>query len=279
METKDTDNVACIVKALTHDYILYFTNQGRVFQGRVWDTPQGTRTSKGKAVVNLITLRPEEKVTSILTYEAQAITENTNTSIFMATKKGTVKKTPFSDFANIKSKGIIAIKLEPDDELLWINLTDGNKYVIMISEKGKAIVFKESEVRETGRSTIGVRGMDIEKDDEIAAVDVFATEEFQKDLFVIGQNGVGKKTKLNLFKGQHRGGKGIKVASVDDKMGKIAFVQIINSEDTTVIITTTKGMVVKIPLSDIPSRSREAKGVILMRTKGDSGKVVSATLV
>lgn len=278
METKDSDNVTCIAKAMTHDYILYFTNQGRVFQDRVWEIPQGTRISKGKAIVNLLTLRPNEKVTSLHTYDAQAEI-NENTFILMSTKRGTVKKTPFSDFANIKSKGIIAIKLDEGDELLWINLTDGTKNVIMISEKGKAIVYKESEVRPTGRSSMGVRGMDIEKTDEIASVDVFGNAEFEKDLMVIGERGIGKKTKLSFFKGQHRGGKGIKVASVDEKMGDIAFVQIINPQDNTVIITSENGMVVKIPISDIPSRSRNAKGVILMRMKLKTDRVVSATLV
>lgn len=278
METKETDNVACIVKAMTHDFMLYFTNQGRVFQGRVWDIPQGTRTSKGKAIVNVLTLRPEEKVTSLLTYDGTSVT-NPNTYVLMSTKRGTIKKTPFSDFANIKSKGIIAIKLEESDELLWINLTDGQQNVIMVSEKGKAIVFKESEVRETGRSSIGVRGMEIDTNDEIASVDVFNNQEFNKNLIVIGDKGIGKKTQLSQFKGQHRGGKGVKIASVDEKMGEIAFVQIIGPEDTTVIITTEKGMVVKIPIEDIPSRSRTAKGVILMRMKGTGERVVSATMV
>ena len=278
METKETDNIANIVKAMMHDYILYFTNQGRVFQGRVWDIPQGTRISKGKAIVNLLTLRPEEKVTSILNFDAQ-VTPKDNTFILMSTKQGTVKKTPFVDFANIRSKGIIAINLDPGDELLWINLTDGKQNVIMTSESGKAIVFKEEEVRPTGRSSRGVRGMEIEKNDEISAADVFDNKDFDRFLLVIGQNGVGKKTQLSQFKGQHRGGKGVKVASVDEKMGRIAFVQIMNPEHTQLIITSEKGMVVKIPLKDIPSRSRNAKGVILMRVKEHAGKVVSATLV
>lgn len=279
METKDTDNVYYITTAKTHDHILFFSNQGRVFQTRVWEIPVGTRTSKGKAIVNVITLRPDEKVTSVLTYDAITVTKNKELSIFMITKKGTVKKTSFEDFANIRTNGIIAIKLDQGDELLWSHFTDGNKNVFLIAEKGKAIVFKEQEVRPTGRSSMGVRGMELLTDDAIASADVFNSGEFNKDILVIGEKGIGKKTKLSFFKGQHRGGKGVKITSVDEKIGKIGFVQIINPEDQTVIITSTHGQVVKIPLNSIPSRSRQAKGVILMRFARPHDQVVSATFI
>ncbi|QQG44032.1 MAG: DNA gyrase subunit A [Candidatus Roizmanbacteria bacterium] len=279
IETKDTDNVYYITTAMMHDYILFFSNQGRVFQTRVWEIPVGSRTSKGKALVNLITLRPDEKITSVLTYDATTVTDNENFSILMITKKGTVKKTPFKDFANIRSNGIIAIKLESGDELLWTHFANGAKNVILVAEKGKAIVFKEQEVRATGRSSMGVRGIEIEAGDEVAAADVFDDADFKKDIFVIGEKGIGKKSKLAFFKGQHRGGKGVKVTSVDEKIGKIAFVEIINPEDTTVIMTSAHGQVVKIPLESIPSRSRQAKGVILMRFTNKEDRVTSATFI
>ncbi|MFA5136857.1 MAG: DNA gyrase subunit A [Patescibacteria group bacterium] len=289
IETKETDNVYHITTAMTHDHVLFFTNQGRIFQNRVWDIPQGSRISKGKAIVNMLTLRPEEKVTSLLTFQSENGSQATSSDIkkidlkksfiFMATKHGTVKKTQFIDFANIRSNGIIAIRLEKDDELLWVKITDGNMNILLTTKNGKAIIFKEGEVRPTGRASIGVRGIDLEKDDEVASADVFANTEFKKNIFVIGKKGVGKKTNLSLFKGQHRGGKGVKVASVDEKIGKIVFVQIINPEDTTVIITSLHGQVVKIPLAAIPPRSRSAKGVILMRFSVKGDEVVSATLV
>ncbi len=279
METKDTDSVYIITTSMTHDYILYFTDQGRIFQTRVWDIPQGSRTSKGKAIVNLLTLRPDEKVTSILAYDQKTLDEAEGLFVQMSTKLGTVKKTPFSDFANIRSNGIIAIKLEANDSLLWVNMTDGKANVILTSRGGKAIVFKESEIRPTGRSSIGVKGMDLEATDHVTAADVFSDEEFKKDILVLGEKGIGKRTKLSLFKGQHRGGKGVKIASVDQKIGQICFVQIINPEKTTAIITSLKGQVVKIPLQDIPSRSRTAKGVILMRFSDKEERVVSAALV
>ena len=264
---------------MTHDSILFFTNMGRIFQNRVWDIPQGSRTSKGKAIVNLLTLRPDEKVTSLLTYQAAPVGSLIPNFVFMATKHGTVKKTPFADFANIRTNGIIAIRLEENDELLWVKLTDGNMNILLTTHQGKAIIFKESEVRPTGRASIGVRGIELKDGDEVASSDVFANADFKKNIFVIGKKGVGKKTNLSLFKGQHRGGKGVKVASVDEKIGQIIFVQIINPTDSTVIITSGHGQVVKIPLASIPPRSRSAKGVILMRFSQKGDEVVSATLV
>jgi len=277
METKDTDNVYQISSAMAHDYILFYTNQGRVFQTRVWEVPLGSRISKGKAMVNLLTLRPDEKVTSFLTYAASS--DLAKSFVLMCTKKGTVKKTKFTDFANIRTNGIIAIKLDEGDELLWVRISHGNDYVMLISSHGKAIIMNEAEIRATGRSSRGVRGMNLEKTDDVSAADVFAQAEFKKNLFVVGERGVGKKTSLSLFKGQHRGGKGVKVASMDEKIGQIAFAQIINDPEATVIITSSQGQVVKIPISSIPSRSRTAKGVILMRFSDKTDKVVSATFI
>lgn len=278
METKEADNISYIKSAMAHDWILFFSNMGRVFQTRVWEIPAGSRTSKGKAVQNVISLRPDEKVTSILTYD-KAIQKNADTYVVMSTKRGTVKKTSFDQFANIRTNGIIAINLDSGDELLWVNLTDGHHNVILTTHEGKTIIFKEGEIRSTGRSSRGVRGIATEKSDYVVAADTFANEEFKKDLFVVAERGIGKKSKLSLFKDQHRGGKGVKVASIDKKMGRISFVQIVNEDVTDVIITSHLGQVVKIPLKDIPSRSRSAKGVILMRFSNKQDHVGSAALV
>lgn len=288
IETKETDNVYYITTAMTHDYTLFFTNQGRMFQTRVWDIPVGSRISKGKAIVNLLALRPDETVTSVLTYGANGVATTSKQEqlaafskkfVLMCTKQGTVKKTTFEEFENIRSNGIIAIKLEEKDELLWVKMTDGKMNVIITTKHGKAIVFKEQEVRPTGRASIGVRGIELSEGDLVASAEVFTQEEFKKNIIVIGERGVGKKTNLALFKGQHRGGKGVKIASVDEKMGEICFVQIVNPEDTTIIMTSTSGQIVKIPLASIPPRSRTAKGVILMRFSDKADKVVSATLI
>lgn len=279
LERKETDNVQSILATMTHDYLLFFTNQGRIFKNRVWEIPQGTRQAKGKAVVNLINLRPEERITSLLSFSPDSEKEIEKLFILMATKKGTVKKTPFLEFANIRSNGIIAIKLETNDELIWSLITNGEKNTILVSKNGKAIVFKEAEIRPTGRSSIGVKGMDLEENDYICACDVFDNEAMKKNILVIGERGIGKKTPLSFFRGQHRGGKGVKIASVDEKMGKIAFAKIINDEKATVLITSALGQVVKIPINSIPLRSRSAKGVILMRFSQKDDRVISATFI
>lgn len=188
-------------------------------------------------------------------------------------------KTPFKDYANIRTNGIIAIRLEKNDELLLVKLADGKKNVILVTKTGKAIVFKEKEIRSTGRASIGVKGVDLALDNQVISADVFSDADFKKDIFVIGEKGVGKKTKLANFKGQHRGGKGVKIVSVDQKFGKIAFSKILSPDETTIIITSSLGQVVKIPLKSIPNRSRTAKGVILMRFSDRNDRVVSATFV
>lgn len=277
MDTKEADNVAYIKLAMTHDYILFFSNQGRVFQTRVWEIPAGTRTSKGKAVQNVIALRPDEKVTSMLSYDKASI--NAESQVVMSTQQGVVKKTAFDQFANIRANGIIAINLDAGDQLLWVNFTDGQHNVILTTHEGKTIIFKETEIRATGRSSRGVRGIAVEKKDYVVGADTFPNSDLKLDLFVIGEKGVGKRSKLSLFKDQHRGGKGVKVASVDDKMGRIAFVEIIEDKFTDVILTSQQGQVVKIALKDIPSRSRSAKGVILMRFNKSGDAVSTATFV
>lgn len=281
METKDTDNVYYITTAMTHDYMLFFSNQGRVFQTRVWDVPVGSRISKGKAIINLVALKPEEKITSILSYSTETMEKAKNMFVVMSTKYGTVKKSSFEDYVNIRTNGIIAIRLEKDDELLWVKLTDGTKNVILASKNGKAIVFKEKEIRSTGRASIGVKGMDLDAkvDQQIIAADVFSDAEFKKNILVLTERGIGKKTKLSNFKGQHRGGKGVKITSVNQKIGPVAFSEIIEPEDTIIIITSALGQIVKMDISNIPSRSRTAKGVILMRFSEKSDRIVSATSI
>lgn len=279
LERKETDNVQTILSAMTHDYLLFFTNQGRVFKNRVWEIPQGTRQAKGKALVNYLSLRPDEKITSLLSYSAKEIEEGRNLYILMVTKKGTVKKTLFEEFANIRSNGIIAIKLEKNDELIKSLITDGKNNVILVSAHGKAIIFKEEEVRPTGRSSMGVKGIELEQEDYLCSSDIFSQEKMVKNILVIGENGIGKKTPLSLFRGQHRGGKGVKIASVDEKLGKIAFAEIIEDEKKELIITSKFGQVVKIPINSIPKRSRTAKGVILMRFSKKDDAIASATFV
>ncbi len=273
MTTKDEDNVALIQTAQTHDSILFFSNAGKVYQTRVWEIPQGSRTSKGKALVNVIAMQPDEKVTSILTYNQES-TENDTTSIFMCTKLGTVKRTELKLFQNIKSNGIIAIKLTTGDELLWTKMTSENEHVVLASHNGKAINFTVTDVRPTGRSSQGVMGIRLDKNDSISSMDVYNRKE-DLSLLVLTENGIGKQTKINLFPSQKRGGKGVKIANIDSRTGQIAFSSIVNQDKETLVITSRQGQVVKIPLKGLPQLSRTAKGVILMRFGKDQDDAVA----
>lgn len=287
METKETDDVQNIIAAQTHDYVMYFTNTGRTFQTRVWDIPAGSRISKGKAIVNVITLRPDEKVTSILTFapdQAKArggadSAEIKDKYVVMFTKNGTIKKSEFVEYKNIRTNGMIAIRLDIGDELKWVMLTDGTANMMMVSNRGKAIMFPEKEVRSIGRSGMGVRGMDVEEGDNIAAAEIITKADMKKSIMVIGERGIGKRTAVSEFKDQHRGGKGVKVAAVDDKFGQVAFMGLIEPEHQDVVMTSSGGQVVKISLKEVPPRSRTAKGVILMRLKNKEEKIVGATLL
>lgn len=278
MDTNEEDDVYFITAAKTHDSILFFTNAGKVYQTRVWEIPAGSRTSKGKALINLINIGPDEKVTSVLTYSQDQAKSKEKQFILMSTRMGTVKKTLLADFANIRANGIIAIKLEKSDQLLWAMLTDNNKRIIFATKKGQSLACDEKDIRPTGRSSQGVIGMRLDTGDVITSMDIFEKDS-KFDLLVLSENGIGKRTPLKLFPVQKRGGKGVKIASLDARTGEIAFSGVVGAEVETLIITTQKGQVVKIPLSNIPKLSRAAKGVILMRFSKSDAKIAGATFV
>ncbi|MGB4966403.1 MAG: DNA gyrase C-terminal beta-propeller domain-containing protein, partial [Microgenomates group bacterium] len=278
MDTNEEDDVYFITAAKTHDSILFFTNAGKVYQTRVWEIPAGSRTSKGKALINLINIGPDEKVTSVLTYSQDQAKSKEKQFILMSTRMGTVKKTLLADFANIRANGIIAIKLEKTDQLLWAMLTDNNKRIIFATKKGQSLACDEKDIRSTGRSSQGVIGMRIASGDVITSMDIFEKDS-KFDLLVLSENGIGKRTPLKLFPVQKRGGKGVKIASLDARTGEIAFSGVVGPDVETLIITTQKGQVVKIPLSNIPKLSRAAKGVILMRFSKSDAKIAGATFV
>jgi len=279
MKTKESDDIFFITTAMAHDYMMFFTNTGRVFKTRVWEIPQGSRTSKGKAIVNLLNLKPDEHITSVQAFSQEDATKYEKASIIMITKRGQVKKTIFSDYSNIRSNGLIAIKLSANDELLASSLSGGNQHVMLVSRNGKAILFNEKEVRLTGRASMGVKGIDIASTDSVVSTATLTNDDLKKSLLVIGDKGVGKRVNMRHFRGQHRGGKGVKIAPAGNKIGMIAFSQIVQPEDKTVIITSQQGQVVKTPVNKIPSYSRSAKGVILMRFSKSHDKVVSCTFI
>lgn len=278
-ETREEDNVYIIRAAMTHDTVLYFSDMGKVYKTRVWDIPSGSRTSKGKAIVNLLPLEPNENITSILVFNEQDPESLKNLGILMCTRQGIVKQTQLDQFANIRSNGIIAIKLNNEDELLWAKMVEQNMHVILASKKGKAIVFDEKDVRATGRSSKGVIGIRLSKDDHITSMDVFKNSDTDNRLLVLTENGIGKSTKIKQFPVQKRGGKGVKIANLDSRTGDVAFSSMIDQTKETLVITSGKGQVVKIPVDGIPVLSRVAKGVILMRFNKQGDTVVSATFL
>jgi len=283
MTTKEEDEIKSLLAANTHDHILFFTNKGRVFQLRVWDLPEGSRQAKGQAIINLINIEQGETIQSILTLPAQ---KDPNIKyLFMVTKNGTVKKTEIEKFANIRSSGLIAIKLEAGDELSWAKTTSGNNHILLVSYEGKSIKFHEEDVRPTGRDTMGVRGIKLQKGDWVVGMEVLPSKIEQpkdkrkrvfKDILVVMENGIGKRTDISEFPLQNRGGQGVKVAEITPKTGKVMCSQLVTDEIEQVILTSKQAQIIKLPLRNIPRLGRATQGVILMRLDKNSKDTVAA---
>lgn len=277
MTTKEDDIIENILFSQTHDYILFFTNLGRVFQTRVFEIPESSRVAKGMAIANLIDIEQGETISAILTYDPKGRAKQK--FIFMATTKGEVKKTTLEEFANIRRRGIVAIKLAGKDSLSWVRFTKGDDEVLLVTQNGKIICFNESQVRSTGRSSMGVRGIKITADDSVVGMDVIAKGDKQAKLFVIAGNGLGKKTRVEEVKNQNRGGQGIRIQNITAKTGKIVFASVLPDTTKELIITSEKGQVVRLDVNSIPLLSRNAQGVILMRFSKTNDKVASATYI
>ncbi len=274
MNVKDEDGIAHIRYAQTHDNIIFFTNKGKAYQLRAFEIAESSRTSKGSAVVNLLNIEQGEKVESFLVLDKTLKTGN----IFLTTRNGTVKKSKLSEFDNIRKNGMIAIKLDKGDELVWSNITDGKNEVLIVTRHGKAIKFEESAVRPMGRATRGVRGIKIDSTDQVIGMAVVSKED-KLNFLAIMENGLGKKTAVGQFPLQGRGGQGVKVAKVTPKTGQVVIAQIIPANCEEVIITSKKGQIVKLTAESIPKLSRDTQGVILMRFSDANDKVASATCI
>lgn len=274
MNVKDEDGIFLIRSAQTHDNIIFFTNKGKAYQLRAFEINESSRTSKGTAIVNLLNIESGERVESFIVYNKSVKAGY----VFLTTRNGTVKKTSLKEFENIRRNGMIAIKLDAGDELAWSTITDGKNDVLLVTKGGKAIKFSENSVRPLGRATMGVRGIKIDKTDEVIGMAVINKAD-KSELFAIMENGLGKKTIVDQFPLQGRGGQGVKVAKVTPKTGQVAVAQVIPQGSEEIIITSTKGQVVKLLISQIPKLSRDTQGVILMRFSGNSDKVASATCI
>lgn len=276
MTTKEDDAIEHILYSETHDFVLFYTNTGKVYQTRVFEIPESSRIAKGQAIVNLIDIPSGESIKSVLTYNPKE--KEANKFVLMATKKGEVKKTRIDEFKNIRKSGIVAIKIQKDDELSFVDFANGDNDVLLVTRSGKIICFSESQVRSTGRSSMGVRGIKLVGSDEVVAADIIEKNS-NKNLLVVTANGIGKKTKVSEFRNQNRGGQGIRVANITDKTGLIVFANVLVDKSREVIITSLKGLIVKLDLSSIPLLSRNAQGVILMRFKNAGDHVATATAV
>lgn len=271
MTTKEEDVVEHLVLTSNHDYILFFTNKGRVFRQKVYEIPAASRTAKGQAIVNLLQLGPDEKITSLNTFSNESAAKY----LFMATKKGTVKKTALADYANVRTNGLIAIKLDDGDELRWVKQTTGSDEILMSTALAQAIRFKESDVRPMGRATRGVRGVRLRPNDTVVGMDVVGQDTV---LLVVMENGYGKRTKVSQFATHARGGVGIKAGVVSDKTGKTVDVRAIESESDDLVIISTSGQVIRLALNDISLIGRATQGVRIMRMK-EGDKVASIALI
>ncbi len=269
MTTKEEDVIDQLIPANTHDWLLFFTNKGRVFRLKAYEVPAASLAAKGVAAVNLLALQPEEKITSIIKHAKDASEEG---YLFMATLKGTVKKTPLKDYANIRTNGLIAIKLDDGDELRWIKSTTGSDDVIISTSAGQAIRFGETDARPMGRSARGVRGVRLRPNDNVVGMDIVSNNE--GNLLVISENGYGKVTKAVQFPSHKRGGVGIKAAIVTAKTGPIVAVRSLAEDTEEILLISSKGQAIRVGLKDIPVIGRTTQGVRIMRT-GDGDKVSS----
>ena len=266
MTTKEEDVIDQVVQASSHDYLLFFTNMGRIFRLKAYEVPAASLSAKGVAAVNLLQLQPEEKITAIIKHEKNA---NEDGYLFMATKKGTVKKTPVKDYANVRTNGLIAIKLDDGDELRWIKRTTGENDVIISTSAGQAIRFNEKDTRPMGRSARGVRGVRLRPNDSVVGMDIVTGDD--QTLLVVSEKGFGKRTKVSNFPSHKRGGVGIKAAVVTAKTGPIISVQTIDPEITEALLVSQNGQTIRLSLSDIKLLGRTTQGVTIMRlSDGDA---------
>jgi DNA gyrase subunit A len=263
MTTKELDVIDQLVTSSTHDWLLFFTNKGRVFRLKAHEIPAAGLQAKGVAAVNLLQLQPEERITSLVKLGKD---EKQDGFLFMATTNGTVKKTAIKDYANIRQSGLIAIKLDEGDELRWIRQSSGNDEVVISTAMGQAIRFKEADARPMGRSARGVRGIRLRPSDKVVGMDLAAGD---PNLLVMSEKGFGKLTKVVNFPTHKRGGVGIKAAVVSTKTGNLITVRSLSELDLEVIMISTKGQTIRVGLKDIPTLGRTTQGVRVMRLKDD----------
>ncbi|MFA6594283.1 MAG: DNA gyrase subunit A [Candidatus Buchananbacteria bacterium] len=276
LTTKEEDSVEHFFLTSTHADLMFFTNRGHVFQLKGYDVPQSSRTAKGQALVNFLQLAPNEKVSAIL-----PSTEIENDKfLVMVTNHGTIKKTKIEDFKNVRRSGLIAIKLKNDDDLQWVQPSKGAENIILVTQLGQAIRFKESDVRSMGRASSGVRGVRLKSKDKVVGMAVFdPKDEKVAKLMIIMANGFGKQTELKYYKVQGRGGSGIKTAKITSKTGDIITGKLIYDDAADMIIISNHGQVIRLPIKTVSVLGRDTQGVRVMRFKEEKDTVANVTLL
>jgi len=269
---KEEDTVADIFSAKTHDAILFFTKSGKVYQLKVYDLPEGSRVSRGQAIVNLIELDQGDLITAVVCIPSKV----KSGFLFMTTKGGIVKKTPLADFANIRRTGVIAINIAGGDELRFVSLTDGTDDIIIVTKNGMSIRFSEKGARAMGRATSGVIGIRLKGADAVISAEIAPPE---ADLLVITDRGYGKRSKLVDWPIQSRAGAGVKAAEITTRNGALVAAKVIEKSHEDVIITTKGGQVIKLPVKDLPILTRQTQGVILIRLGDRNDRVAAVTAI
>lgn len=278
MKTLGDDIVEHFLFCQTHDYLLFFTDSGKVFRIPAYEIPEGTRVAKGRGLLNFLELSPQDKILSVLALkkENKENGEKENKYLIMATKNGIIKKTPLEDFENVRKSGLIAISLKKGDLLKSVDMSSGKDEVIIVTKKGQSIRFKETDVRPMGRSAAGVTGIRLKKDDEMIRMEI--VHENAKHLLVVMENGYGKRTDLKEYRLQSRGGSGIKTANVTDKTGNVIFSKILSEEEKDLIVISQKAQAIRTSIDSISIISRSTQGVRIMRL-GPGEKVASAACI
>ena len=266
MQTIDDDYIEELLMTTTHHYLMFFTNTGRVYRLKAYEIPEAGRTARGTAIVNLLQLMPGERITSVIPMRKF----EEGKYLVMATKAGLVKKTPMEEYANVRKTGLVAITLRDDDELIEVKATDDTKDIMLVTKDGMCIRFKETDVRSTGRSSMGVRGMNLDPGDEVVAMQLNSQGDY---LLVVSENGMGKRTAMSEFTCQNRGGKGVKCYKITEKTGNVIGAKAVNEENEIMMITT-EGIIIRITCAGISILGRITSGVKLINL--DEGVTVAS---
>lgn len=261
METIDDDYIEELLMTTTHHYLMFFTNTGKVYRMKAYEIPEAGRTARGTAIINLLQLQPGEKITAVIPMKEY----KDDHYLFMATKNGIVKKTPVTDYANVRKKGLAAISLREEDELIEVKFTDNTKDILLVTKFGQCIRFHETDVRSTGRISMGVIGMNLSDRDEVIGMQMHTQGEY---LLIASEKGLGKLTRMEEFTPQNRGGKGVKCYKITEKTGNIIGVKAVNQENEIMMITT-EGIIIRMKVEGISVLGRVTSGVKLMNLSDD----------